>query len=150
MERALSSAQPPSPLDICLVDSQASRVGTTRGVYYVCGVSGLVSVSGILLRAQPPCNAACTFGGGRGRWEATDIIESDVNGSPGGSLTFPFTGSHDALGNRAIRFSVRWLAGWPVLSRPRAREDYAAAAFRRFRPTKPVALFFVVVTLGIR
>lgn len=52
----------------------------------------------------------------------------------GGSLTFPFVGSHDALGNRVIRFRpyAGWLAGCTVVrlsySRPRVREDYDAAA----------------------
>jgi len=78
-------------------------------------------------------------GGGRGRWEATDIIESDVNGSPGGSLTFPFMGSRDALGNRVIRF--RLYAGWLyrrsslVYSRSRVREDYDATIAAAVRPS---------------
>jgi hypothetical protein len=48
----------------------------------------------------------------------------------GGSLTFPFVGSHDALGNDVIRF--RLLASWRARRRfssrtlPRVREDYDA------------------------
>jgi len=72
----------------------------------------------------------------------------------GGSLTFPFVGSHDALGNHVIRF--RLLASWRArrrfssLSRPRVREDYDArrAAFRQFYSIKTgsfVAAMFVNV-----
>lgn len=78
-------------------------------MYYVCGVSGCsILVSFFVLNPRVMC--ACTFGGvgmgeaGGERGDAIDIIEFDVNGSPGGSLTFPFVGPRDALGNRVIRF----------------------------------------------
>lgn len=83
----------------------------TRVVYYVCGVSRC-SILVSFFVPNPRVTCACTFGarGRKGQVGSHRYNRVRRERISGGSLTFPFVGSHDALGNRVIRF--RPYAGW--------------------------------------
>jgi len=128
----------------------------TRVVYYVYGVSRC-SILVSFFVSNPRITCACTFDARRRKGQVGSHRYNRVRREriSGGSLTFPFVGSHDALGNRVIRFRpyIDWLYHRSLVfstSCPRGLRCCCCTTFRRFRATKPVALFFVIVTLGIR
>lgn len=87
--------------------------------------------------ANPRVTCACTWwwwGSGSHRYNG--VRRERISG---GSLTFPFVGSRDALGKRVIRF--RPFAGSAELSScPRGLPIQPGAAFRRSRPAKPLVM----------